>query len=199
MQYWEWRARKFGRRAVLDLGLPGIEIESFTSQQKQFLFPLLSERLTGTERVVLDFGCGPGRFTPLLADLTGGRSIGVDPIRRLLNLAPNHPRVEYRTLRRGQIPLPEESVDLVWICLVLGGIPTPDLPVTAEEIRRVMKAGGLLFLIENTDDTVGSPHWTPRPVQDYQALFSFLELEHLADNHDLGQRLSVMAGRKSHR
>jgi SAM-dependent methyltransferase len=197
LEYWEERAREFGPRAVLDMRHKPEEAEEVTRQQQQCLFPLLKQRLTGAERTVLDFGCGPGRFTGALADLIGGRAIGVDPIQTFLEMAPAHPRVEYRPLSAGRVPLEDEAADVVWVCLVLGGVPDGELPATVAEIRRVLKAGGLLFLVENTQVGVRSPHWTPRSINDYQALFLFLVLDHLDDYHDLGQRVSIFAGRKT--
>jgi SAM-dependent methyltransferase len=197
LEYWEKRAREFGPRAVLDMRHAPEEEEAVTREQQRRLFPLLTQQLTGAERTVLDFGCGPGRFTGPLADLIGGQAIGIDPIQRFLDLAPAHPRVEYRLLKNGQIPLAEGAADVVWVCLVLGGVPHGDLPAAAAEIRRVLKAGGLLFLAENTQEGVSSPHWTSRSIEEYQALFPFLSLGHLDDYHDLGQRVSIFAGRKA--
>src|SRR5262245_29125919 len=62
--YWEARARSLGVRSVLNLRHTEAEIESVTAMQERILFPLLQERLRPDDRRVLDFGCGPGRFTP---------------------------------------------------------------------------------------------------------------------------------------
>jgi SAM-dependent methyltransferase len=195
LEYWEKRARLLGPRAVLDIRHSPEENESVTQQQRQCLFPLLIQQLMGNEQTILDFGCGPGRFTGALADLIAGQAIGVDPIQTFLDLAPAHPRVEYRLLNRGRIPLPDKSADIVWVCLVLGGIPDSHLFATAAEIQRVLKTGGLLFLVENTHVEVSSLHWRPRSTCEYQSLFPFLHIDHLDDYYDLGQRVSILAGR----
>jgi SAM-dependent methyltransferase len=88
LEYWEKRAREFGPRAVLDMRHAPEEDEAVTREQRRRLFPLLTRQLTGAERMVLDFGCGPGRFTGPLADLTGGQAIGVDPIQAFLATCP---------------------------------------------------------------------------------------------------------------
>jgi len=196
MTYWKKRARRFGRRSVLNLGHPEEAYDAVTRTQWERLLPLLREQLRGDERIVLDLGCGPGRFSVELARLTGGQVVAVDPIGYLLELAPPDPDVTYRAMDEGIIPVADASADLVWICLVLGGI-TDDavLHRTAAEVRRVLRPGGLLFMVENTTDTEGSERWRFRPVAFYQRLFEGLDLRPVGAYDDLGERISVMAGR----
>ncbi len=193
--YWERRARRHGRRSVLNIAHEDAEYEQITSWQKSILFPLLQAQLNGSERVVLDFGCGPGRFTPGLARLVGGRAIGVDPIGALLELAPADPRVEYRLLRHGRIRVTDHSVDLLWICLVLGVIRGRKLHDTLQELRRVVAPGGLVFLVENTTAKPSRKQIEYRSVAEYTKLVDFAQLQHLHDYEDLGETISVLAGR----
>jgi ubiquinone/menaquinone biosynthesis C-methylase UbiE len=195
--YWQNRARTYGARAVISLGHPEHEFEAVTLGQRRQILPYLVRCLNGRERVVLDFGCGPGRFTPLLAETISGRAIGVDPIRTLLDLAPRTPAVEYLLSDGRRIPLPDASVDVAWVCLVLGGLPEVSLPESGAELDRVLRTGGLLFVIENTSERADSPHWAYRSIATYQQVLAFAPLAHLHDYHDLGERISIMAGRKA--
>jgi SAM-dependent methyltransferase len=195
IRQWEDRAQRFGVRAALNLGHSEEEIPRVTERQRRELYPLFRAALRGDERLVLDFGCGPGRFTGELARMITGRAIGVDPIQHLLDLAPLDPRVEYRLMSEGQIPLESGSVDAVWICLVLGGIHGGILGATIRELCRVLKPSGLLFLVENTTNGKGNAFWTFRSVAAYQNLLAPVPLEHIHDYHDLNERISVMRGR----
>ena len=197
LEYWTERARAFGPRSVLNLGHAEREYESVTSAQKRELFPLLGRCVTGQEKVALDFGCGPGRFTADLAGLIKGRAIGVDLVPAYLDMAPPHENVEYRPMEPGRIDLPDRSVDLVWVCLVLGALREPVLGRSAAEIERVLRPGGLLFVVENTSEQADAPHWAFRPVTEYQRLFPSVALRHIHDYTDLGERISVLAGRRS--
>lgn len=197
LHWWERRVRRSGAHSVLNRGHSPAEAARVTDWQKATLFPVLRRRLRGDERVVLDFGCGPGRFTPDLAGLIGGRAIGVDPIQSLLDLAPRHGDVEYRLLRDGRIPLEDGSTDAVWICLVLMCITDPKaLERTAAEIGRVLRKDGLLFLVENTDPKPDTRHLRFRSVDEYRALFPDIALEHEGSYVDLGERISILSGRK---
>lgn len=196
IQQWEDRAHRHGARAVLNIGHSDAEVVQVTELQRHELYPHFRSALRGDERVVLDFGCGPGRFTCDLGEMVQGRAIGVDPIQSLLDLAPRHPTVDYQLMPEGQIPLASGAVDAVWICLVLGGIHGRTLEATIGEIQRVLRPGGLLFLVENTTEGGGSSFWAFRSVAQYQRLLRPIPLAHVHDYHDLGERISVMIGRK---
>lgn len=195
-EYWRSRARAFGKRSVLHLGHPEEDFDRVTEAQKAEIFPFLKAALDGSERIALDYGCGPGRFTRDLAALTRGSAVGVDLVPEFFDLAPKDAAVRFDLIRNGVIPLPEAYVDLVWVCLVLGGIQGRALVKTVAEIGRVLRPGGLLFLVENTSELPDAEHWHYRPVSAYQKLFPFAKLTHVHDYYDLSERISILAGRK---
>jgi SAM-dependent methyltransferase len=198
IEYWNQRAKEHGYRSVLNLGHSYDEIEKVTEQQREVLFPILKEILKATDRLILDFGCGTGRFTKSLADLIHGRAVGIDPIEELIKLAPHNSNVEYKKLPlNGVIPLDSESIDVVWICLVLGGITNEKkLLKTICEISRVLKDDGRLILVENTCEKSSSKYWKFRSIHEYQLLFVDFKLRHLTDYYDMGERISVFIGHK---
>jgi len=196
-RYWQKRAKAYGRRSVFDLRHTEEEMETVTRKQKNILFPILEQQLRGDEKLVLDFGCGPGRFTHDLAEMVHGKAVGVDPVKLLLDLAPQYPDVEYRVMKQARIPVETGSIDAVWICIVLGGIVAEKvLQKSIAEIDRVLKKQGLVFLVENTSRQPDTLHWKYRSVEMYQRLFKFVKLKHISDYFDLDERMSIMAGRK---
>lgn len=196
LRWWQRRARRRGVRSVYNLAHSGNELEQVTQHQIELLFPIVKQHLRGDEEVVLDFGCGPGRFTGPLARLIGGRAIGVDPIARLLELAPSQPGVEYRLIRNGTIPVESASVDVAWICLVLMGITDPQaLRHAGAELQRVLRPGGLVVLIENTESRPPSDHLRYRSFEEYAALMPWARLQPVSEYTDVGERITVMVGR----
>jgi SAM-dependent methyltransferase len=195
--YWETRATTHGARSVLDLRHSDAELAAVTARQSEILLPLLRDRLEAGDRRVLDFGCGPGRFTPALAELTGGTALGVDPVARYLEIAPRAAGVEYLPMEGTRIPAGDSSCDVVWICIVLGGIVSRrELERTVREIDRVLRPGGLLFVVENTSDTRDGYYWRYRSANDYRRLFPSVALAEISHYVDIDQRMSVLAGRK---
>jgi len=199
LDYWEERVKKYGKMSVLNLGHSPDEFEQVGQKQKQEIFPHFLASLKGDEKVVLDFGCGCGRFTSDLASLVGGKAIGVDPIKSLIEIAPKNNDVEYKVMEAGKIPLPDCSVDVVWICLVIGGIAEDDLDQTVQEINRVLKNNGLLFIIEGTSDEkpTGVKQYKRFTIDKYKNIFNSASLVNLHDYFDLNQKISIMAGRKN--
>lgn len=196
LRWWHRRARRRGVRAVVNLGYSSAQLAELDQRQKEILLPQLKSLLAGNEQTILDFGCGPGRFTADLALCINGRATGVDPIQPLLDRAPAHPLVEYRVMRDATIPLPDASIDVVWICLVLTAI-TDDVALRAAllEVERVLKAGGLVFLVENTTPKPNTAHHAYRSVAQYQQLFRFVKLRYLTGYQELDETISVLAGR----
>lgn len=194
---WKKRAKQYGRRAVLNIGHSEEELEAVTQMQKEKIFPFLKQELKGDEKIILDLGCGPGRFTPDLAKIIQGRAVGVDPIKDFIDMAPKNANVEYRLMKEGVIPVDDSSINVVWICLVLGGIIKElVLQNIVSEVNRILKNGGLIMLIENTSDKKDGEYWKFRSIAYYQSLFDFAELKHFSDYYDFGERISIMAGRK---
>jgi SAM-dependent methyltransferase len=195
--YWRNRARQYGKRRVLNMAHKEAEFESVTDYQKQLLFPLLKSELNGLESVVLDFGCGPGRFTLALAELIKGQSVGVDIAPELLEIAPKSPLVSYQCIGTDTLPFPDSSFDVVWSCLVLGGIPTEKIVQSIAEIDRVLRLGGLFFYVENTTNTASSDYWFFRDEDAYIRLAKFCNPIKLGHYEDVGQTITIFSGRKS--
>ena len=198
--YWTRRVKKFGARAAINVSHPAEKFEEVTRRDKDEIFPYLSKLLTGDERVALDFGCGSGRFTPALARLIHGRAIGVEATEEYVKFMLKHEDVEYRIMKEGRIPLPDQSADLVWIYAVLGCIQGEPLARAVREIERALKSGGLLFLVENSSFLPDKDCYSYRRYEDYKALLPFVSLSHVRDYFDIGahfrERFSIMAGRK---
>lgn len=196
IEYWQARASNLGSKAVVDSRHDDSEIDAVTEMQKNEIFPHFTRMLRGDEKTLLDFGCGTGRFTNDLANLINGKAIGVDPIEALIKMAPRSADVEYRIMNEAQIPLTDASVQVVWVCLVMGGIESSVISGTVAQIERVLAPGGLLFVIENTSELPDNPHWKYRSIEEYRRMFAFSSPEHLHDYYDFNQRISILAGRK---
>lgn len=196
MGYWHRRAMKFGKRAVINICHPVDNFEEITKRDKNVIFPYLIRLLKGDESLILDLGCGTGRFTPDLASLINGKAIGVDPTSALLEMAPKSKNVEYRVMKKSKIPLADKSVDIIWIYAVLGCIKGRMLNKTVNEINRVLKDGGLLFLTENTTRAPNKRYHKYRQFEDYKKIFPFINLAYLDSYLDLDERMSIMAGQK---
>jgi len=99
-------------------------------------------------KVVLDFGCGHGLLSPILLDLGAERVIGLDVIpdlaavRTLFEGSP----VDFIEPEAGYVPLQPETVDIAVMNEVISHVPIEHLPVVYNEMWRVLRHGGVLFI-----------------------------------------------------
>jgi ubiquinone/menaquinone biosynthesis C-methylase UbiE len=197
LSFWRSRAARHGSRAVVNMACADHDLGVLTERHRKIILPLLSSLLRGTDQFALDFGCGAGRFTHELAKSLHGKAIGMDIVQSLLDLAPRTEDVEYQLMGEGQIPLAAQSVDVLFVFGVLGGITDRRiLGETILELDRVLRPGGLIFLVENTSSQPSAAHWIYRSYAEYRRLIDFALLKHLADYHEASERMTVMAGRK---
>lgn len=195
--YWRDRARRYGKHSVLNIAHGEEEFDAVTDYQKQLLFPLLKSKLNGSETIGLDFGCGPGRFTGGLAELIGGSVVGVDIASELLALAPKSPSISYQLIEAGPLPFADSSFDVIWSCLVLGGIPDGQIEQSIAEIERVLQPGGVFFYVENTAKAANGSYWFFRDEDTYVQLAAFCKPQILGRYEDMGERITIFAGEKN--
>lgn len=96
---------------------------------------------------ILDLGCGTGRFSEALAVRFEAEVVGIDPSTKMLEQARNKQhdrRIRYEPGRAESIPLPADSVDLIFMSMVFHHFDNPQL--AASECRRVLRSGGTVFL-----------------------------------------------------
>lgn len=99
------------------------------------------------ESVVLEVGCGTGRFAIALWEHTNSRIIGLDASRDMLNTAKTKPSagdVEWIEARAETIPYAGKAFDCVFMVFALHHFR--DKHRALEEIFRVLKPGGRLVI-----------------------------------------------------
>jgi SAM-dependent methyltransferase len=110
--------------------------------------------------VWLDLGSGTGRMTPSLASAFGGPVHGVEPSDKMRAQAvahAGHPAVTYAAGSAEHIPLPAASCDAALLFFVWHHVV--DRKAAAQELRRVVKPGGKLFVQVNFSDRMPDVWW----------------------------------------
>lgn len=146
-----------GRAWAEDLGYPAAElkrvpeatVESFAGVANHFKLGSMDESET-----VLDLGCGAGTDLLIAAQMvgSGGRAIGIDMTPSMVDRARQSAaemgldNIEVHEGLIEQLPLPDESVDVVISNGVIDLVPDKD--VVLSEIKRVLKPGGRLQIAD---------------------------------------------------
>ena len=103
---------------------------------------------------VLDACCGTGTLTSLIAEKVGktGAVIGVDLSAKLLELATGKVKkglpLTFRQASCTSMPFPDGTFDKVFVSFGLHEIPDVARKDSLQEIKRVLKTGGSLFVLE---------------------------------------------------
>ena len=108
----------------------------------------------------LDLGSGTGRMAPSLASAFGGPVQGVEPSNKMREQAlahAGHPAVTYAAGSAEQIPLPDTSCDAALLFFVWHHVVDRERAV--QELRRVVKPGGKLFVQTNFSDRMPDTWW----------------------------------------
>jgi ubiquinone/menaquinone biosynthesis C-methylase UbiE len=108
--------------------------------------------------LVIDLGCGTGRFSEVLATHFGVKVIGIDPSQQMVDQARRKPAtgsVAYRQGSAEAIPLPDRCGDLVFMSMVYHHFT--DRAAVARECHRVLRAGGYVC-IRNAIQETDFPH-----------------------------------------
>ena len=131
-------------RAIIDRYLsPPVD----TSFALEYAYHLLGD---ATGKVVLDYGCGAGENSVLIAS-HGGSPVGVDISPELIDMAEHRMNVcgmhdyEFKVGSAHELPLEDGSVDIVFGMAILHHL---DLDLASREVFRVLKKGGKAIFLE---------------------------------------------------
>jgi ubiquinone/menaquinone biosynthesis C-methylase UbiE len=103
---------------------------------------------------VLDVGCGTGTLAVMVKRAQPGAEVaGLDADPRMLNVARAKAVKAGLTVRFDQglaseLPYPDESFDRVLSSLMIHHLKTPDKERMAREVRRILKPGGRLHIVD---------------------------------------------------
>ena len=87
----------------------------------------------------LDVGCGSGDSSVALAGICSD-VIGIDPSQAMVDRAKAHARVEYRQTEAGQLPIHDDTMDVITFA---GSWFYAKSQTMVEEVERVLRPGGL--------------------------------------------------------
>jgi ubiquinone/menaquinone biosynthesis C-methylase UbiE len=140
------------------------EARALTPARRRHWQRLLSAHVDRTAiTLVVDLGCGTGRFSKMLAAELGARVIGFDPSGRMIDQARRKPAtspVAFGRARGHELPLPDGCVDLVFMSQIYHHLPDP--LAVAGECRRVLRIGGYVCIRTGTrENDVVAPNFFP--------------------------------------
>ena len=104
--------------------------------------------------LLIDLGCGTGRFSELLAAHFGVQVIGIDPSLKMLDQARRKPAIGNVAYCQGlaeALPMRDGCADLVFMSMVYHHFCDPS--AVAKECRRVLRQGGYACIRNGTRES----------------------------------------------
>ncbi len=130
----------------------GLKHDFFLQAKIDILRSIIASRgLAGDDRPLraLDVGCGIGALHPygrtLFSELSGC-DISAESIDRA---KADNPWVDYRAYQAPRLPYDDAGFDLAFAVCVVHHVPPAEWPGFAAEMRRVVRPGGIVCLIEH--------------------------------------------------
>jgi ubiquinone/menaquinone biosynthesis C-methylase UbiE len=142
--------KSFGTVVQSSIDFSGLPHSFFTAAKADALRGLIATRLHGCPDLhMLDVGCGVGELHPFVQGMFG-RVCGADVSTASIDQARlRNPEVEYRAYAGETLPYDDAAFDLSIAICVLHHVPPPQRAGFLREMRRVVRPGGLVCLIEH--------------------------------------------------
>lgn len=159
--------------SVLYLGMP-LWFNKFFDYFQKKSFNNLTKNICFSNKVVLDVGCGIGRWC-LLLKKKGSYVVGIDLEKEKLNKAKADvllKDIKFKQMSLEKLKFNNETFDFVNSVTVLQHIPYNRQDLAVQEICRVTKKGGYISIIELIDMFDDAPHVFPLAYKDWIKKFN---------------------------
>jgi ubiquinone/menaquinone biosynthesis C-methylase UbiE len=142
--------KNFGAVVQSSIDFSGLPHSFFTTAKAEALRELIASRLHGMHKPhMLDVGCGVGEFHPFVRGMFG-RLCGADVSTASIAQARiRNPEVQYEAYAGDTLPYDSATFDLSIAICVLHHVLPPQWVGFLREMRRVVRPGGLVCLIEH--------------------------------------------------
>ncbi len=162
-------APEYARRMINELAGKPLDRE---------LLGRFAQRVSG-QGPVCDLGCGPGQVGAYLADLGVPQVIGIDLSPEMVAQGRQmYPLVEFSQGNMLALDAPDHSWAGIAAFYSIIHIARPDIPRALDEMRRVLRPGGLLLLAFHVgSETLHLDEWWGQPVSVDFFFFSRAEMD----------------------
>jgi len=173
LPYWTKRYEEQGERTVGHRSFDANKFKLKSLEAGKLLSEFLLEYdIIGSERI-LDYGCGHGRLSAILAPRFFAKVYGIDIVPWAIEKAKEAcPIGIFQVFDGLTIPFPDFFFDAALSWTVLQHIPPDEIERACNELGRVICPGGDLILYENTSTWLeDADHIWFRPPGQYRDLF----------------------------
>ena len=142
--------KSYGATVQSSIDFSGLPHSFFMAAKADILRDIIATRLDGRQKLsALDVGCGIGELHPLMRGMFR-RFCGTDvSAASIAQARRNNPTVEYEAYDGRLLPYDHAIFDLATAICVLHHVPPASWLDFLSEVRRVVRPGGLVCIIEH--------------------------------------------------
>lgn len=141
--------KSYGDVVQDSISFSGLKHEFFLTAKIKVLDALFASHFGSSRPALADVGCGIGAMHPLLAPITS-RISGCDPSGDCIDRARvDNPAAAYAQSEGATLPWADASHDAVLAVCVFHHVPVVERTGLIAEMRRVVRPGGLVVIIEH--------------------------------------------------
>lgn len=163
------------------IAFSGKDLDFFTSLKANYINDVArSELPLITRPKLLDVGCGHGYIHQELSQM-GFDVVGIEIASEVVDIARKaNPDISYFCFDGNSIPFDDDTFDIVTAMCVMHHVPPKQWPKFLLEIRRVLRPGGVIMIIEhNPFNPITRYVVANNEIDDDAVLLSSLKLKHL--------------------
>jgi len=142
-------SENYGAVVQSSIDFSGLPHDFFMAAKAELLRELVAAHFKSEKPSLLDVGCGVGALHPFLRGMFGSISGADISSASIAQARTRNPGIDYRTYADGRLPYEPASFDVATAVCVMHHVPPQEWPAFVAEMRRVVRPGGLVCVIEH--------------------------------------------------
>lgn len=139
----------YGAVVQSSIDFSGLPHDFFMAAKADLLRDLIAAHVKSKSPSMLDVGCGVGALHPFVRGMFGSVSGADVSSASIAQARSRNPGIDYRVYDGGRLPYDSASFDVASAVCVMHHVPPQDWPAFVAEMRRVVRPGGLVCVIEH--------------------------------------------------
>lgn len=140
---------RYGAVVQSSIDFSGLPHDFFMAAKADLLRELVAAHVRTESPSLLDVGCGVGALHPFVRGIFGSVSGADVSSASIAQARSRNPGMDYRAYDGGRLPYESASFDVATAVCVMHHVASQDWPAFAAEMRRVVRPGGLVCIIEH--------------------------------------------------
>ncbi len=142
-------SENYGTVVQSSIDFSGLPHDFFMAAKADLLRELIAAHVKSEKPSLLDVGCGIGALHPFLRGIFESLSGADVSPSSIAHARTRNPGIDYRVYTDGRLPYEPSSFDVATAVCVMHHVPPQEWTAFVAEMRRVVRPGGIVCVIEH--------------------------------------------------